>query len=254
MVRFFKNGVGCRGIVAEDCMIIAIDGIDGTGKGTQCRRLAERLRGNGQNVSLISFPIYDSFFGKMVSEYLNGAYGSLYAINPKLTAMLYAMDRKLFFERRPYSPDSSEEILIFDRYVLSNLAHQGAKIADAEQRQAFFDWVEELEFTVNGIPRPDVSFVLDMDTQNSRSNVAKKSKRDYTDRTFDLHESDSGYLAATRGLFLQLAAQEGAHIIKCDTAADRLGQNGSLKNEDEILDEILLVLSKKEGCAGVLNL
>jgi hypothetical protein len=78
-----------------------------------------------------------------------------------------------------------------------------------------------------------------MEPRNSQSNVAKKSKRDYTDRTFDLHESDSGYLADTRGLFLQLAEQEGAHIIKCD-------KNGSLKNEDEILEEIVSVLSKKE--------
>jgi dTMP kinase len=217
-------------------VIIAIDGIDGTGKGTQCKRLAEKLKENHQKVTLISFPIYDSFYGKMVSEYLNGSYGSLYAINPKLTAMLYAMDRKLFFENRPYS---LSETLIFDRYVLSNLAHQGAKLADAEQRSAFFDWVKEMEFTVNAVPRPDVSFVLDMEPQHSQSNVAKKSKRNYTDRTFDLHESDSGYLATTRGLFLQLAEQDGAHIIKCD-------REGSLKNEDEIFGEIVSVVSKKE--------
>jgi hypothetical protein len=77
-----------------------------------------------------------------------------------------------------------------------------------------------------------------MDTQNSQSNVAKKSKRDYTDRTFDLHENDSDYLAATRSLFLQLAAQENAHIIKCD-------RGGSLKNEDEIFGEIVSVLVEK---------
>jgi dTMP kinase len=215
-------------------MIISIDGIDGTGKGTQCKRLAEKLRGICEKVTLVSFPVYDSFYGKMVSEYLNGSYGALYAINPKLTALLYAMDRKLFFSMRPYDPT---ETLIFDRYVLSNLAHQGAKIADAPQRLAFFEWVRELEFTVNAIPRPDISFVLDMEPQNSQSNVAKKSKRDYTDRTFDLHESDSNYLAATRGLFLQLAEQEGAHIIKCD-------KDGSLKKEGIILEEILAIVSE----------
>jgi dTMP kinase len=216
-------------------MIIAIDGIDGTGKGTQCKRLVEMLGKNCQKVTLVSFPIYDSFYGKMVSEYLNGSFGALYAINPKLTALLYAMDRKLFFEMRPYDP---AETLIFDRYVLSNLAHQGAKIADEPQRLAFFEWVKELEFTVNGIPRPDVSFVLDMEPQNSQSNVAKKNKRDYTDHTFDLHESDSAYLATTQDLFLQLAEQENAQIIKCD-------KDGSLKNEDEIFKEIVSVLSKK---------
>jgi dTMP kinase len=217
-------------------MIIAIDGIDGTGKGTQCKRLAEKLKENHQKVMLVSFPIYESFYGKMVSEYLNGSYGSLYAINPKLTALLYAMDRKLFFTNRPYSPDLPGEILIFDRYVLSNLAHQGAKFADAPQRAAFFDWVEELEFTVNAIPRPDISFVLDMDSENSQSNVAKKNKRDYTDRTFDIHESDSAYLADTRGLFLQLAERMDARIIECDRA-------GNLKNEDEIFGEIFAALS-----------
>ena len=56
---------------------IVIEGIDGAGKGTHTRRLAEVLRGDSHDVSSFSFPAYDTTrFGKLVGEYLNGKYGN----------------------------------------------------------------------------------------------------------------------------------------------------------------------------------
>jgi dTMP kinase len=208
-------------------MTIAIDGIDGTGKGTHCRLLRELLKKEGRESRIISFPAYDSFFGQMIADYLNGKYGSLYSIDPKLTALLFALDRKIFFENNVF-PNNT--ILIFDRYVLSNMAHQGVKIAPPG-RPAFFDWLRILEYEINRIPSPDISFVLDMDTANSVSNVAKKQQRGYTGLTYDLHESDAGYLENTRLLFLELAQQENAIVIRCD-------RDGILRNTTDIVTEI----------------
>lgn len=208
-------------------MIIAVDGIDGSGKGTQCRLLREALEKAGKRVRGVSFPVYESFFGKMIAGYLNGDYGSLYSLNPKMVSLLFAMDRKYFFEKTTVSPS---EILIFDRYVLSNMAHQGVKV-ETSRRNEFFDWLKILEYQVNRIPHPDISIILDMEPANSMRNIAKKQRRTYTDLTFDLHESNAEYLKNTRDLFLGLAETENAEVIRCDSG-------GLLKPESAIASEI----------------
>ncbi|MDR0554522.1 MAG: hypothetical protein LBG76_06980 [Treponema sp.] len=226
-------------------MIIAVDGIDGTGKGTQCGLLRAALEGKGKQVRIASFPCYASFFGEMISEYLNGAYGSLYAVNPKLIALLFAMDRKDFFEK--YEP-SQDNMLILDRYVLSNMAHQGVKLP-APERSLFFEWLKNLEYGVNRIPYPDISLVLDMDAALSVKNVAKKERRSYTSQTYDLHEKDAAYLQDTRALFLELAGRENAALIRCDDG------NGNLKKEETIASEIAeTVLNRLDGDAKRRNI
>jgi dTMP kinase len=215
-------------------MTIAVDGIDGTGKGTQCRMLREALNRSGGTARIISFPVYESFFGAMISEYLNGRYGPLYAADSKLIALLFAMDRKLFFETRPFS---GEEILIFDRYVLSNMAHQGVKL-ERSRRNEFFAWLKKLEFEINRIPYPDISIVLDMKTAYSVENVAKKQPRGYTSLTYDLHENDPAYQENTRDLFLELAGMENAALIRCDA-------QGCLRSERDIAAELLDIVNRR---------
>jgi dTMP kinase len=208
-------------------MMIAIDGIDGTGKGTQSKMLEEYLTKKGFKARVISFPIYNSFFGKMVSEYLNGVYGSLYSINPKLASLLYAQDRHYFFQTYL---NSANEILIFDRYVNSNIAHHSSKINEKD-RKSFVDWIIELEYNTNNIPKPDISFILDLEVDNSIKNVAKKKKREYTETTHDLHESNFEYLKETRKVFLSLVNGNNTYLIKCDN-------NGVLKAQNDIAKEI----------------
>jgi len=210
-------------------MMIAIDGIDGTGKGTQAKMLEEYLIKKGFKAKVVSFPKYGSFFGKMISEYLNGVYGSLYSVNPKLSSLLYAQDRNYYFQTETVS---TNEILIFDRYVNSNIAHHSSKI-DEKDRESFIDWIIELEYKTNNIPKPDISFILDLEVDNSIKNVAKKKKREYTEATHDLHESNFEYLKETRKIFLSLAGKNNTYLIKCDN-------NGALKNQDDIAKEISL--------------
>jgi dTMP kinase len=208
-------------------MIIAIDGIDGTGKRTQTKMLEEYLLEKKCKVRVISFPLYDSFFGRMIADYLNGNYGSLYSINPKLASLLFAQDRQYYFKNNSIQND---EIVIFDRYVNSNIAHQSSKIIEKE-RKHFIDWIIELEYTINEIPKPDISFILDLDVEKSVINVANKNKRDYTESTYDLHEENVEYLIETRKVFLSLADGVNTHLIKCD--------NGKvMKSKDEIAKEI----------------
>jgi dTMP kinase len=210
-------------------MIIAIDGIDGAGKGTQAKMLGEYLTGKKLKVKVVSFPMYNSFFGKMVSDYLNGNYGTLYSVNPKLASLLYAQDRQYYFSN---SPVMAGEVIIFDRYVNSNIAHHSSKINE-KGRKVFIDWIIELEYNINKIPKPDISFILDLEVENSKMNVAKKKKREYTAATHDLHEANTEYLVETRKVFLSLVNGTDTYLIKCDN-------NKILKNQDDIAKEIQL--------------
>src|SRR3712207_3314277 len=108
-------------------MLIAIEGIDGSGKGTQARLLRERCRAAGLSAALISFPRYaETRFGRAVGKFLNGRFGTLDQVSPFLAALLYAGDR---FESRTLLRESlfANDVVVLNRYVASNVAHQGSK-------------------------------------------------------------------------------------------------------------------------------
>src|SRR5579872_3745025 len=109
-------------------MLIDIEGIDGSGKGTQARLLTDRLLASGVSATLVSFPRYDAtLFGKAVGEFLNGEFGSLDTVHPFLVSLLFAGDR---FESKAYLLEAmrTSQIVVLDRYVPSNVAHQAAKL------------------------------------------------------------------------------------------------------------------------------
>src|SRR6476469_2021664 len=111
--------------------LLALEGIDGSGKGTQAARLAERARDHGRTVAELSFPTYDDNpFSRAVADYLNGEFGAADEVHPELAAMLYAGDR---FHARPrlVAALAENDLVVCDRYVGSNAAHQGAKLEGA---------------------------------------------------------------------------------------------------------------------------
>src|SRR6202795_1140800 len=123
-------------------LLLAIEGIDGAGKGTQAARLAKTAGTHGRSVASFSFPLYDANpFSRAVADYLNGEFGSADEGHPELAAMLYAGDR--FHARPPLVAALAENDLVScDRYVGSNAAHQGAKLQGAA-RERLLDWLEE---------------------------------------------------------------------------------------------------------------
>lgn len=216
-------------------MLIAIEGIDGSGKGTQAARLRDRLEASGRSVKLLSFPRYDDTrFGKAIGDFLNGRFGSLDSVHPLLASLLYAGDR---FESRQMLEEAIrlQDVVVLDRYVASNIAHQGAKL-HGDERVELKDWVETVEYNIYSLPKPDLTVLLDLPATTAQQLIAKKSARSYTDKKADLQEADGGYLAAVREVYRELAVdQPHWQIVPCL-------KEGSLKSIDEISDEIFAIV------------
>jgi len=211
--------------------LLALEGIDGSGKGTQAARLAERAREHGRTVAELSFPTYDGNpFSRAVADYLNGEFGAADEVHPELAALLYAADR---FHARAALTRAIEEhdLVICDRYAASNAAHQGAKL-QGEERQRLLDWLERVEYGEFALPRPDLVILFDTPVAVARSLVARKGERGYTTLAADIHEADTAHTTATREVYLELAERNEWRVVH--TATD----GGELRDLDEIADEV----------------
>jgi dTMP kinase len=224
-------------------VLVAIEGIDGSGKGTQAERLQTALQARGLRPGLMRFPQYEqTCFGRTIGRYLNGEFGTLDAVGAHFAALLYAGDR---FESLPRirAQQADRDVLIFDRYVPSNLAHQAAKLP-AAARTEFVQWVEQIEYGVYGLPRPDLVVWLDMPVADAVQLVARKPRRAYTARTADLHESDTEYLTRTRSLYAELAVHDASwRVVQCR------GPTG-LRTVDDLHAELLETILQLEALAG----
>lgn len=212
-------------------LLIAIEGIDGSGKGTQAERLLTKLKQEGIAASLVGFPRYDqTLFGKSIGDFLNGRFGELDEVNPFLASLLYAGDR---FESRDHilKMIESTQVVIFDRYIPSNIAHQGAKLSGKE-RSEFIQWIEQIEYQIFGLPRLDLAILLDLPADYAQKLVAEKQARSYTEKIADLQEADQSYLANVRQVYLHLA-EVNQHWRKINS----LNEN-QLRSIEEIGDEI----------------
>ncbi|MEQ8636945.1 thymidylate kinase [Gimesia maris] len=218
-------------------VIIAIEGIDGSGKGTQAARLHARCQAEGIKTSLIGFPRYDqTLFGKSIGDFLNGRFGELDEVNPFLASLLYAGDR---FESRSHILNTIEisDVVIFDRYIPSNVAHQGAKLSGVE-RSEFIEWIEQIEYAIYKMPRLNLAILLDLPADYAQKLIAEKQARSYTEKVADLQEADQTYLANVREVYLQLA-EENQHWQKIQCL-----QKETLRSIEEISDEIWSYVSK----------
>jgi len=217
-------------------MLLALEGIDGSGKGTQAARLAERARAAGKHVAAFSFPTYDGNpFAQAVADYLNGEFGSADEVHPELAALLYAADR--FHARGDLvAALAANDLVICDRYVASNAAHQGAKL-QGDERRRLLDWLEAVEYGEFGLPRPDLVVLLDTPVALARTLVGRKGAREYTTLEADIHEADAGHSAATREVYLELAGRSGSWSVVSTARAD-----GAPRDVDDIAAEIWALL------------
>ena len=193
-------------------LLVVIEGIDGSGKGTQSARLRDRLLARGLRTSLLSFPRYEAtFFGQRIGDFLNGRFGQLNEVDPFLASLLYAGDR-LESKAELNRLLETSDVLVLDRYVPSNIAHQAGKHT-GRQRRELADWIEKIEYDLFGLPRPDLVVLLDIPAKDSQALIAKKDPRSYTTQVADMQEADSDYLSRVRSAYRELASERGWSIV-----------------------------------------
>jgi dTMP kinase len=144
--------------------------------------------------------------------------------------MLYAGDR---FHARPrlVAALGDSDLVVCDRYVGSNAAHQGAKLQGGA-RARLLDWLEEVEYGEFALPRPDLVVLLDAPVALARQLVGRKAARGYTTLVADIHEADAGHSGATRALYLELAERNGWRIVPTE------GDDGEPRDVGEVAVEV----------------
>lgn len=224
--------------------LIAIEGIDGAGKGTQAKMLVDNLRGLAMTIDTMSFPAYGETHGaRLVGEYLNGEFGD---VAPKLAALLFAMDR---FENRDQLKLHLEnnDAVVLDRYVWSNIAHQTARlkyqpeISEQWQRLHFHNWVQTIEFDVFRLPRPSVTVLIDIPLDLAVERIAKKTVRKYTDKAADMHEADHSSLRVAADAYREMAIEHEWVVVSA------VNQDKVPKTVEEISSEILIAVVRAMG-------
>lgn len=224
--------------------LIVLEGIDGSGKGTQALQLQRSLNSAGIRASLMSFPRYQStFFGARIGEFLNGAFGALDQLHPFLVSLLYAGDR---YESRDLlqAERRQADLVILDRYVSSNVAHQSAKVTP-EKRPQLIEWIQHIEFNLFGLPAPDQIFLLDIPVEASQELIRRKNQRSYTELQADLQEADVSYMANVRNVYLDLAAGDS----RWQTVSVMDG-DGSFRPVEEIGEEIFQSVRQRFSQCG----
>jgi len=194
--------------------LIVIDGTDGSGKATQTKLLINRMKFEHGPVETISFPQYGKKSAGLAEEYLAGTYGSAMSVGPYRASVLYAVDR---FDASFQITDwlKGGRHVVSDRYVGSNMGHQGSHIADKDERTRFFTWAMEFEHGLLGIPKPDLNIVLHvpaavaMELAKQRGGWKAKIAR-------DILETDLRHIEAAERTYLELAERfDNFQVIEC---------------------------------------
>ena len=210
--------------------LIVLEGTDGSGKSTQFARLCRRVEETGRAYRKLAFPQYSEPSSALIRMYLGGEFGRKPGdVNPYAASAFYAVDRYASLKKVWGAWYAGGGLVLSDRYTTSNAVHQGAKCAP-EERPAFLRWLGEFEYEKMGLPRPDLVLYLDMPTERAVELLRSREERTHTHA--DIHELDTGYLAACRDSALQAASILGWTVVSC------LDGNGNLRSVEDIHGEI----------------
>ncbi|MGD9559575.1 MAG: dTMP kinase [Oscillospiraceae bacterium] len=192
--------------------LLVIEGLDGSGKATQAKRLAEVLAQQGRRVRLVSFPDYESDSSRLVQMYLAGAFGKKPEdVNAYAASAFYAVDRYASWKTKWQGFYEAGGVVLADRYTTSNAVHQCSKLPEAEW-PAFVAWLEDFEYGKMGIPRPDLVLCLDMEPQVSQQLLVQRYGGE---NKKDIHEQDLGYLQRSRKAAHWCARHLGWKLVAC---------------------------------------
>ena len=220
--------------------LIVVEGTDCSGKETQTNLMIEKLTKLGNRVEKFSFPNYQSPTGKIIGgPYLGKSYiGDSWftegapKVEPKVAALYYAADRKYNIYKILFLLENGVNVIL-DRYVYSNMAHQGGKIKEKEERLELYNWLETLEFDLLELPHADIKIFLHMPFE--KSTILKQNREEEP----DAHEKDPEHLKCAESAYIELAKKYNFKTIEC-VEEDKIKTIEQIHEElmNYLLDEI----------------
>jgi len=197
---------------------IVIDGTDGSGKTTQLKILEDKLKALGLDVETADFPQYGQKSAGAVEEYLSGKYGNADEVGPYRASIFYAIDRyDASFKIQEWL--KAGKIVLCNRYVAANMAHQGGKIDNGIERKIYFNWLHDLEYNIFSIPRPDMVLILHMPAKEAQKlavGADAQSRKTYNKGQKDIHEKDLNHLLNAEKVYLEIATNfSNFELIEC---------------------------------------
>lgn len=215
--------------MTERGRIIATEGGDGAGKETQTNMLFSYVTTElGRNALKEHYPRYEQDSSDIVRHYLAGEYGELDAIPPELIADAYAIDRRAgTYETEAFLEEDPSNLVLFDRYVASNAAYQGAKKENYRERTAFYEWLFRREYQDLRIPRPDQNLLLLVPPDVSVQSVIDRGNGQ------DLHESNLEYLWRVSNAYHELSQlyPDDFTPIDCMTIEGKMRSREAIQND-----------------------
>ena len=176
--------------------LVVLEGLDGSGKGTQTGLLRQGLEDRGIPVRQVTFPDYQSPSSALVKMYLGGEFGTdPEDVNAWAASTFYAVDRYASYQKDWKKDYQAGTLILCDRYATSNLVYQMGKLP-REQWGQYLAWVEDLEYGKLGIPRPDAVLYLDMPIEISQKLLLSRYQGDSGKK--DIHESHLEFLRSCR--------------------------------------------------------
>ena len=217
--------------------LIVIEGTDCSGKETQSKLLVESLTNQNKKAVYLTFPNYNSPTGKIIGgpylgkEEICKSYFKEGAshVDAKVASLYFAADR-YYNLQQIIDYLNKDYIVIMDRYVSSNMAHQGGKIKDKEKRYEMYQWLEKLEYELLGLIKPDITIFLHMPSEYTKD--LKKNRI-----SLDEHEKDEEHLKQAELAYLELKDKYNFITIDCV-------ENNKIKTIEEMHNEILNVIKE----------
>lgn len=220
--------------------IIVVEGTDCSGKETQTSLLVQRLRKEGRKIERFSFPAYDTPTGRIVGgaylgkKHICDGYFPEGAANvdPKVACLYYAADRRYNIGKINELLDAGTDVIL-DRYVESNMAHQGGKIFDKEERLKLYKNLEDLEYGFLELPKPDLTIFLYMPYKKEAE--LKKGRKEPADQ----HEVSMLHIRNAEHAYLELAELHNYKKINC------VDKKNKLRDIEDIQGEIYNIVKEE---------
>lgn len=222
--------------------IIVIEGTDGSGKQTQAARLREKLKEAGYTVYASSFPNYESDSSAAVRMYLKGEIKEKAEdVSAKAASIFYAVDRYITYKKEMEAVHKSgEQVIVLDRYVASNVIHQGAKLIKSEGKEGlgtFINWLSNLEHGDLEIPKADITIYLNVPVDYTMKLRENRANKITGGEKQDIHEASESHLRDASLSGLTASKILNWNVIECV-------RDNTMRTIEDIAEEIWSVIQK----------